>query len=99
MRDLVWRQIEDRDAAHTAQRAHDDHPLTDRVEHARGHDFDKVLNHDPNELPAFFAMARWLRDHLPDADLRVVRGMEEAILEAETKVERLEAEAAAGARV
>jgi len=33
-----------------------------------GHDFDKVLNHDPNELPAFPAMARWLREHLPDAN-------------------------------
>lgn len=33
-----------------------------------GHDFDAVLNHDPNELPAFPAMARWLREHLPDAD-------------------------------
>jgi acetyl esterase/lipase len=33
-----------------------------------GHDFDKVLNHDPNELPSFPAMARWLREHLPDAD-------------------------------
>jgi pimeloyl-ACP methyl ester carboxylesterase len=30
-----------------------------------GHDFDEVLNHDPNELPAFPAMARWLREHLP----------------------------------
>lgn len=33
-----------------------------------GHDFDAVLNHDPNELPAFPAMARWLREHMPDAN-------------------------------
>jgi dipeptidyl aminopeptidase/acylaminoacyl peptidase len=39
------------------------------VEIAGGrHDFDAVLNHDPNELPAFPAMARWLREHLPEAD-------------------------------
>ncbi len=30
-----------------------------------GHDFDKVLNHGPNELPSFPAMALWLREHLP----------------------------------
>lgn len=34
-----------------------------------GHDFDAALNaDDPNELPAFPAMARWLREHFPDAD-------------------------------
>jgi acetyl esterase/lipase len=33
-----------------------------------GHNFKKVLEHDPNELPSFPAMARWLREHLPDAD-------------------------------
>jgi len=30
------------------------------------HDFDAVLNHDPKELPAFPAIARWLRERLPD---------------------------------
>ena len=33
-----------------------------------GHDFDKVLDHDPNELPSFRAMARWLIERLRDAD-------------------------------
>jgi acetyl esterase/lipase len=45
------------------------------VEIAGGrHDFDAVLNHDPNELPSFPAMARWLLEHLPDADWRIARG-------------------------
>lgn len=29
-----------------------------------GHDLEKVLKHDPSELPSFAAMARWLREHL-----------------------------------
>ena len=33
-----------------------------------GHNFDKVLIHDPTELPAFPAIARWLQEHLPGAD-------------------------------
>jgi hypothetical protein len=33
-----------------------------------GHNFDKVLNHDPNELPAFPAIARWLLDRLRAKD-------------------------------
>ena len=40
------------------------------VEIAGGrHDLDAVRNpDDPNELPAYPAIARWLREHLPDAD-------------------------------
>jgi acetyl esterase/lipase len=33
-----------------------------------GHNFDKVLDHDPNELPSFPAMASWLQEHLAEAD-------------------------------
>jgi pimeloyl-ACP methyl ester carboxylesterase len=49
-----------------------------------GHDFDKVLNHDPNELPAFPAIARWLRDHLSDADQRLAPGANRATLDGKT---------------